>query len=295
MINSRAANLTLNDVVNDLVDSSTPLSNVLRKAYVVAYRLQEPVFLRWIENEMNGYNLQEWKDETFPSYRRPRGFLKGLDPYDGSKKVISIPHEELEEKICRVCLPYPISEIEAIVSGKSTSDTIEIGHSARSASIIQQLVGHRIFPYLSYPISSFVGILDTVRNKLLKVILDLQQKVGDPMTEVPEEEQLNKFKASVVQIINNPQSCVIGAEQSISISWGQFLEIVKTQAAHSGATPKQSQELVTILEETRDEMRGHPRKTVPQKIKDFFHKNRHWITESTGKAILDFLVAHFLQ
>ena len=63
----------LDNIMDDLTTDSRSLSSTLRKAKILASKLQLPELKRWIELESNGY-----PDEIdVPDYRRPTGVNLG--------------------------------------------------------------------------------------------------------------------------------------------------------------------------------------------------------------------------
>src|SRR6266545_4561280 len=74
---------SLNELRNDLLDEQVPLSAVLRRAYVLARSLDEPLFLGWIESELNGYTFPEDPRSVgeVPDYRRPPRHADGRRPF----------------------------------------------------------------------------------------------------------------------------------------------------------------------------------------------------------------------
>ncbi|MCH7744517.1 MAG: hypothetical protein IIC84_00405, partial [Chloroflexi bacterium] len=55
----------VNELIAKVVDSSTDLSEVLRKARVLASELRSEELGRWAEGELNGYN----DEDVLPDYR----------------------------------------------------------------------------------------------------------------------------------------------------------------------------------------------------------------------------------
>lgn len=64
----------------ELIDKNYDILQVLRKAHLIAFKLNLNEFDKWIQNELNGY---KGEDENFPDYRQVKGTLKAKNPYRG--------------------------------------------------------------------------------------------------------------------------------------------------------------------------------------------------------------------
>ena len=67
------------------LDDNTPLVNILRKAKLVATKLELEDWLEWINKELDGYTCNT---EDLPPYRIIKGTPKALHPYRGWQPII---------------------------------------------------------------------------------------------------------------------------------------------------------------------------------------------------------------
>jgi len=67
------------ELQKEATDSKVPASTLLRKALILANKLDCKEDLKWIESELNGY---ESIDEI-PTYRRLKGIVEAKNPYKG--------------------------------------------------------------------------------------------------------------------------------------------------------------------------------------------------------------------
>ncbi|CAN5607826.1 hypothetical protein BH24ACI3_BH24ACI3_16270 [soil metagenome] len=119
---------TFYELQNDLV-GNTDLSVVLRKAKVLAYRLENSEFKAWIENELNGY----WDVEStdLPSYRVLETIAQG-DFMNGGWKIsshlipISSVPEQFQPHFRDVWFTQGIKELEAMIGDASKDGNIMI-------------------------------------------------------------------------------------------------------------------------------------------------------------------------
>lgn len=65
----------LEELQRESYESRVDITTLLRKAYIVARKLKINEFQRWIDNELNGYNL----DDEIPEYRDIGGVVKAYD------------------------------------------------------------------------------------------------------------------------------------------------------------------------------------------------------------------------
>ena len=68
------------ELQKELLDKDCDILQSLRKAHIIASKLNLKEFDNWILCELNGYKTE---DENFPDYRRMKGTLKAKNPYRG--------------------------------------------------------------------------------------------------------------------------------------------------------------------------------------------------------------------
>ncbi|MEO0541525.1 MAG: hypothetical protein AAFZ80_11770, partial [Cyanobacteria bacterium P01_A01_bin.105] len=85
------------ELQRDALDSSISVLDILRKAYVVARKLDIEQFQKWIELELNGYN-----EHSIPDYRSVKGQLRAWNPYHGWHPIVTYDQSLLEvyENVC---------------------------------------------------------------------------------------------------------------------------------------------------------------------------------------------------
>lgn len=94
----------------EALNADVPVSELLRKALVVARKLGQRDFQKWIEGELNGY--AGGKDA--PVYREVRGQVRGWNPYRGWIPLI-FEDAALGEKLSRRKSSQSITELEHLV------------------------------------------------------------------------------------------------------------------------------------------------------------------------------------
>ena len=97
------------ELQREAMDPQARLSDILRKAVVVATKLGIDEFKSWAESELKGYG----RDTGIPSYRKVHGEMKAHNPYHGWIPVI-VQDAELANMISNRDIGQPISELEAL-------------------------------------------------------------------------------------------------------------------------------------------------------------------------------------
>ena len=154
------------ELEQDAYDSSASLSNMLRKAKAVAVKLQLKQPIQWVEAELNGYTTDE-----VPEYRKIHGRLKGHNPYRGLIPM-SFNDSELEAIVSSYWSREPIGTIEHILA---TTNEPMLPITGEKAAVLARMSSVPDFPlYLLFSPSSFQGILNAVKNRVLDWSLQLQ-------------------------------------------------------------------------------------------------------------------------
>lgn len=176
----------LDEIRADLVSETTTLPytlpNTLRKARVLAHELQSQELRDWVSNELGGYSM----DAVVPSYRRFSLPVVGTfhGPFGARMTGQEIPTDDLPEGI-KDFINNSVTIYEGIAA---LSDLIESGDKMHRRPLPMQLTlslrslvhmtGGMVLQETYYQIPRYIltGILDSVRNRLLDFVLDLQEK-----------------------------------------------------------------------------------------------------------------------
>ena len=169
--------------IKNAQDETVPISTLLREAKMLATELGQDDILKWINLELEGYR----KDRNYPEYRSMRGQMKGWNPFHGWIPVLH-KSEEAEKLYCTRNASQSVREIEELLSSKS--DSYEMPYPT---SISSQILADKTPTKLSLFIgrSSLVGILESVRNRLLDWASNLKKRgiMGDSAEFTPEEKK----------------------------------------------------------------------------------------------------------
>ena len=109
------------ELQRDALNPEISVLLLLRKALVVARKLNIQEFQQWVEKELNGYPEISY----LPQYRFMFGELKARNPYVGWIPVIVNP--QIHEFISKQPVLQPISEIETLIeTGKDKNSSLII-------------------------------------------------------------------------------------------------------------------------------------------------------------------------
>ena len=185
------------ELQKDALNSSNNLTDLLRKALVVAKKLGIKDFQDWINYELNGYD----SDDKIPQYRVVSGQIKALNPYHGWIPC-SIPDNNLA---CQLKERAIIQSIGALVSllKNNESGFLQAPFPPEDEHVLRSLFQVRFQIALHIDPSVLYGILDTVRNTVLEWSLKLEQEgiLGKGMS-FSEDEKEKALKNQNVRIEN---------------------------------------------------------------------------------------------
>ena len=204
------------ELQREALDQDIPVSDLLRKALVVARKLKLSEFQEWIENELNGYKGK------VPEYRMATGKIRGWNPYNGwIPLMFEDPREG--ETLSRRATGQSIAELEDLVRQGSKSSTLHMPYPQEIQRRLSKGFGYETEVSLFVGRSSIVKVIDAVRNIILNWALKLEEEgiLGEGLSfsdnekavAVQSPQNINNFYGSV----QNPQIAQ-GNEQAIQVS-----------------------------------------------------------------------------
>lgn len=206
----------LRQIQDAAINSSVDLPALLRKCKVLAARLGNDDFKRWIDNELSGYNNKD----DLPEYRVLRVNSKGhfSGAFGSGLRNADIPllclPEDFRERLGHSYLMQPIAAMASLVE-KSTSGTLEepwdpdvVAHFGQK--IYQHMVCMQAWKVI--PASALVAALDTVRTRVLNFALEIEIQnpaAGEAMANekpVPQETVQHIFNTYITGDVQNLSS-----------------------------------------------------------------------------------------
>lgn len=202
----------LQDIQACAVNGDSDLETLLRKCRVLASRLQHDDFKNWVTWELDGYSDLS----LVPAYRifecQASGHFSG--PLHSEMRNMPIPEatipEQYREQLTKVKFLEGVGALKKLVD---STQSISLQRTWPANTHI--LFGSHIFESMvmmqawnSIPVSNIVGILSTVRNRILSFALEIESKNPDAGEAIPS--QLPVPKETVTQIFNQNISGNIG-------------------------------------------------------------------------------------
>jgi AbiTii-like protein len=175
--------MLLDDIINLATDNQQSITVLLRKCIVLGHQLKNERLKAWANKELNGYD----PDDEIPSYRVLRTVAKGnfSGRFGRQMRNWQIPAMLLEDRhrdwATTSPLIHPISAYEDL--SKAEGGCVQSPWDPNLVLYYQQKISNQGYSLISawqdIPTSGIVGMLDTVRNRVLNMALEIQTEVGD--------------------------------------------------------------------------------------------------------------------
>lgn len=157
------------ELQREVLDEKVNLDSLLRKSYLIAKKLELPIFEDWIKHEQNGYGEYE-----IPEYRRVRGQVKGLN--NGGRWIpVILSSVAAEERFTTVRLPSSISQLLDLYK-RDQEATVGLAFPVEENQLLIKSCGHNTQYVLEVGKDQIYAIIDAVRNIILEWAIDLEQK-----------------------------------------------------------------------------------------------------------------------
>ena len=160
------------ELQRDALNRDVPVTDLLRKAYVVARKLKITEFEGWLSKELEGYT----EDSEIPEYREVTGEVKAWNPYHGWQPIF-FEEPQIAETVSKRNNAQRIAEIENLL--KSISDNkggnLQIPFAPEQQNIICKAIGRQTQVTLMTTDSGLVRIIDAVRNIVLNWAIQLEE------------------------------------------------------------------------------------------------------------------------
>lgn len=156
----------IQELKNDVTSSEVKVSELLRRAKILAGELRDKKFLKWVEDEMNGYSSKQP-----PQYRLVTGEPKGFNPYRGWVPVMFTNDRRAQETISQRRLGQSVSELENLVT--TNEGSLEIIYPPEAQKTLAGALGMETQFAMFFSSSQIIAILDTVRNKILDWLIEI--------------------------------------------------------------------------------------------------------------------------
>lgn len=226
------------ELQQDALNPKVSVSDLLRKALVVAKKLGVQDLEIWVQNELKGYA----KVEDIPGYRKIRGEPQAFNPYYGWRPI-SFPDSKTLELVATKPCDQSIAEIETIAKSGAGDGTLGMNFAPEQEAMLRKAIGMNLQICLIVQLSSITKILDAVRNAVLEWSLKLEQDGihGEGMTFTPEEKKAaGRAAYNITNFFGPVHSSQIqhGTQHSVQIQASglnlgevaKFIDVLKGQA-----------------------------------------------------------------
>jgi len=153
----------------EAMNSTSSITDLLRKVLVVARKLKINDFEQWVDEELNGYNVPL---KELPEYRDIVGKVQWFNPFRGWCPVI-IEDERILDIVSKVKLNQPITELEHLISSDSDHLIYQIPQTQQN--LLSKMFGETAEFRLYFGKSQCQRMIDAVRNIILEWALKLEE------------------------------------------------------------------------------------------------------------------------
>jgi len=194
----------LREIQDSAIDSKVKLPDLLRKCKVLAARLGNAELSAWVDYELNGYNNRE----DLPEYRilhvHSYGHFSG--PFGSGLRGAPIPPstipEQLRDLVTTAYIMDPLSSLDSMSASKDVEDP-----RYPWPPDVVACFGNRIYENMNcisawqlIPRGAIVGIIDTVRNRILSFVLEIEKEAPDAGEDALNEKTLSPER--ITQVFN---------------------------------------------------------------------------------------------
>jgi hypothetical protein len=164
------------ELQRDSLDAKVGIADLLRKALVVASKLNLRKFRLWVEKELDGYLGCE-----VPNYRTILGSVQASNPYRGYIPFVC-PDAEFTRLISTHYERSPIGTVQELIERGESEYVYNFGPELQN--LLMRGQEFPMLPTLHISRSAYIRIVDTVRNEVLRWSLQLEEDgiVGDGMS-----------------------------------------------------------------------------------------------------------------
>lgn len=214
----------IQELQNDILDPKTNLSSILRRARVLASILRNEEFKKWVDDELNGY---KGNNEEIPDYRQVHveSFGDFVNQLGNQWKNVPIPTLNLPDRTKKFATEFLLAEGVRALESHIESDLpcFNAQWPANLVAIISDKIyreSNCISAWKSISRGQVEQVLDTVRNRLLDFVIELQERypeIGeseDAISKVPKK-QVSSVVNTFIFGNNNVVASGSGIDQEV--------------------------------------------------------------------------------
>jgi len=255
------------------------ISDLLRKALLVARKLGLGEFRQWIERELNGYDSHV----DVPDYRKVRAELRLKNPYNGLIPIY-LSDQRYTDVLCNVELRDPIENLQWLVTTLTKEGSyinVPLSHKEEAFLLESQGDFGQLPPVRKLSPNQASMVIDAVRTRILEWSLELESQgiLGDGLVFSKEE----KAKATLTPSINihnfqgvlgNVSESSLSQDLTMSVGKGDVEDLIR-KLAEQGV---QEEDLAELREAIAQESTIAPDGSLGQRTSG-------WIGRMASKAL----------
>ncbi|MGB4984414.1 MAG: hypothetical protein WBO70_01390 [Erysipelotrichaceae bacterium] len=280
------------ELQKEISNQECDIISILRKAHIIAFKLNMSDFDNWIYNELNGY----YNKIEIPEYRKIKGELIADHPLRGWDTVL-IQDPTLEARISESEIKQPIFEI--IDKCNSSNGYIILGFDDSVTKVLNDMLNSPPMKRFGVQISKsrLQEVIEKVKNTILDWTLKLQENgtLESDMTVTQREklqaQTINNYYVNS-NIVNSPtNNCQIisGDNNKVIFDYKQAsndIKTIKEKINNSDLSHENKLQINNVLDEI-DSTIDHNDK--PDVIKKLFAKLIDLINKLGLKFLLIFI------
>lgn len=162
------------ELQNEALNPNSSVADILRKAKVVAAKLDQDDAIKWIDLELHGYKRCKLSD--LPEYRLLTGELQAWNPYHGWVPVgFPAGKAQLKDNMSKAPIGQSIGALEAAYKNQENADILTFPLSPKLRDYFSEALSPPMDVSLHLGPDAPVQILDAVRNAILEWSLELEK------------------------------------------------------------------------------------------------------------------------
>ncbi|HEY0833491.1 MAG TPA: hypothetical protein VGE72_06230 [Azospirillum sp.] len=256
----------------DALDPDVGIADLLRKAKVVAAKLDLAEFREWIEHELNGYAGRS----DIPEYRRVHARVKARHPR-GIWVPIIIEDHDVEQTVSSCEVGQAIGALEDVIErSKKDAGFLAFPLPGAAQQILARWTGFNTEYQLHFDASNASGILDAVRNRVLDWSISLEKAgiTGEGMTFSGREKEVakaissgNTYNIQNVGVLGDVAHSSISTHQSVTYTANQLSEIRSVVEQIDAALPQLSGDIRGSVDEAIRYIKAELQQPAPSSSK----------------------------
>lgn len=160
------------ELQSDAMSGKVGITDLLRKAFVIAKKLKVREFEAWVTQELDGYGDTP-KDEM-PLHRIMRGSPMAFNPYHGWQPIFC-PTNETQLALSEIANNQSIAEVECLIQSSEPGGWFQVDYPGDVAQELMDNMPVELQPALRFQTPALVKIVEGVRNIVLRWAMKLEE------------------------------------------------------------------------------------------------------------------------